>query len=48
LSRIELSGADLLYWRRKREQWASLADQAPDAATADYLHHVLIPTDASN
>ncbi|MGH3466791.1 MAG: tyrosine-type recombinase/integrase, partial [Thermocrispum sp.] len=33
-----LSGADLLYWRRKREQWASIAERAPDDATADYLH----------
>jgi Phage integrase family len=33
-----LSGADLLYWRRKREQWHQLAEGAPDDATADYLH----------
>ena len=33
-----LSGADLLYWRRKREQWRQLAEGAPDGATADYLH----------
>jgi hypothetical protein len=33
-----LSGADLLYWRRKREQCASIAERAPDDATADYLH----------
>jgi len=39
-----LSGADLLYWRRKREQWASLAERAPDDATADYLHRVFEPT----
>jgi len=39
-----LSGADLLYWRRKREQWASLAERAPDDATVDYLHHVFEPT----
>ena len=32
-----LSGADLLYWRRKREQWRLLAERAPDDATADYL-----------
>ena len=30
-----LSGADLLYWRRKREQWRLLAEGAPDDATAD-------------
>jgi len=39
-----LSGADLLYWRRKREQWASIAERAPDDATADYLHQVFEPT----
>jgi integrase len=39
-----LSGADLLYWRRKREQWASIAERAPDNATADYLHQVFAPT----
>jgi integrase len=32
------SGADLLYWRRKREQWRQLAEGAPDEATAEYLH----------
>ena len=39
-----LSGADLLYWRRKREQWRSIAERAPDDATADYLHRVFEPT----
>ena len=39
-----MPGADLLYWRRKREQWASLAERAPDDATADYLHQVFEPT----
>jgi hypothetical protein len=39
-----LSGADLLYWLRKREQWASIAERAPDNATADYLHQVFAPT----
>ncbi|WP_327007680.1 site-specific integrase [Dactylosporangium sp. NBC_01737] len=39
-----LSGADLLYWRRKREQWRSLAERAPDDATADWLHQVFEPT----
>ncbi len=39
-----MTGADLLYWRRKREQWSSLAEQAPDDATADYLHRVFEPT----
>lgn len=39
-----LTGADLLYWRRKREQWRSIAERAPDDATADYLHQVFEPT----
>nr|WSX47549.1 site-specific integrase [Streptomyces sp. NBC_00974]WSX54307.1 site-specific integrase [Streptomyces sp. NBC_00974] len=39
-----LSGADLLYWRRKREQWMSIAERSPDDATADYLHKVFEPT----
>jgi hypothetical protein len=39
-----MTGADLLYWRRKREQWASLAERAPDNATADYLHQAFEPT----
>lgn len=39
-----LSGADLLYWRRKREQWRLLAERAPDDATADYLHAYFEPT----
>ena len=39
-----LSGADLLYWRRKREQWTSIAERAPDDSTADYLHKVFEPT----
>ena len=39
-----MTGADLFYWRRKREQWASIAERAPDDATADYLHQVFAPT----
>ncbi|MET8700912.1 site-specific integrase [Kitasatospora sp. NPDC004723] len=39
-----MSGADLLYWRRKREQWHSIAERAPDDATADYLYEVFAPT----
>jgi len=39
-----LSGADLLYWRRKREQWHSIAERAPDDTTAGYLHKVFEPT----
>jgi hypothetical protein len=42
--RFVLSGADLLYWRRKREQWRQLAEGAPDDATADYLHRYFEPT----
>ena len=39
-----LSGADLLYWLRKREQWRQLAEGAPDEATAEYLHRYFEPT----
>ena len=39
-----MSGADLLYWRRKQEQWRAIAERAPDDATADYLHQVFEPT----
>lgn len=39
-----LSGADLLYWRRKEEQWRSIAERAPDDESADYLHSVFEPT----
>ena len=39
-----LSGSDLLYWRRKQEQWRSIAERAPDDTTADYLHQVFEPT----
>ncbi|MFD7282418.1 tyrosine-type recombinase/integrase [Streptomyces sp. NPDC059862] len=39
-----MSGADLVYWHRKREQWRMLAEGAPDSATADYLHQVFEPT----
>ena len=42
--RFVLSGADLLYWRRKREQWRLLAEGAPDDATATYLHNHFEPT----
>ncbi|MFE2558321.1 tyrosine-type recombinase/integrase [Streptomyces sp. NPDC059352] len=42
--RFVMSGADLLYWHRKREQWRTLAERAPDPATADYLHDVFEPT----
>lgn len=39
-----MSGADLVYWRRKREQWYSIAERAPDDATAIYLREVFAPT----
>ena len=39
-----MSGADLLYWQRKREQWRLLAEGAPDDATATYLHGYFGPT----
>ncbi|MFE7371907.1 tyrosine-type recombinase/integrase [Streptomyces anulatus] len=39
-----LSGADLVYWHRKREHWRMLAEGAPDGATADYLHGLFEPT----
>ena len=39
-----LSGADLVYWHRKREQWRTLAERAPDSATANFLHDVFEPT----
>lgn len=42
-----ISGADLLYWRRKREQWASIAERAPTDDAADYLHQVFAPTAAA-
>ena len=41
--KLVMTGADLLYWRRKREQWYSIAERAPDDATADYLHKVFEP-----
>ncbi|BAH56011.1 MULTISPECIES: hypothetical protein [Rhodococcus] len=39
-----LSGADPLYWRRKREQWGQLAEGAPDDATANYPYQHFAPT----
>jgi integrase len=39
-----MSGADLVYWHRKREQWRTLAERAPDSATANFLHDVFEPT----
>jgi integrase len=42
--KLVMTGADLLYWRRKREQWYSIAERAPDDATADYFYKVFEPT----
>jgi hypothetical protein len=42
--KFPMSGADLLYWRRKQEQWRAIAERALDDATADYLHKVFEPT----
>jgi hypothetical protein len=39
-----MSGADLLYWRRKQEQWRSLAERAPTGEVADFLHKAFEPT----
>ncbi|WP_199180315.1 site-specific integrase [Verrucosispora sp. ts21] len=39
-----MTGADLLYWRRKREQWHSLAERAPTDEMADWLHQQFEPT----
>jgi hypothetical protein len=39
-----MSGADLVYWRRKREHWRVIAERAPSTAAADYLHQVFDPT----
>ncbi|MFJ8390339.1 tyrosine-type recombinase/integrase [Streptomyces sp. NPDC094438] len=44
LRQVRPVGADLLYWRRKREQSRLLADSAPDDATADYLTRYFEPT----
>lgn len=42
--KLVMTGADLLYWRREREQWYSIAERAPDEATAAYLHAVFEPS----
>ena len=39
-----MTGADLVYWHRKREHWCTLAEGAPNPATRDYLHKVFDPT----
>ncbi|MFG2630664.1 hypothetical protein [Streptomyces sp. NPDC048473] len=42
--KLVMTGADLLYWRRRREHWYSVAERAPDDATAEYLHKIFEPT----
>jgi len=39
-----MTGADLLYWRRKRDHWHSLAERAPTDEIADWLHQQFEPT----
>jgi hypothetical protein len=39
-----MSGADLGYWHRKREQWRTIAERAPDSTTANLLRDVFEPT----
>ncbi|WP_282688179.1 MULTISPECIES: hypothetical protein [unclassified Streptomyces] len=39
-----LSGADLVYWQRKREQWRMVAEGAPTSEAADYLNDLFEPT----
>lgn len=39
-----LSGVELVYWHRKREQWRRFAERAPDSNTAGYLHEGCEPT----
>ncbi|MEU0578107.1 tyrosine-type recombinase/integrase [Streptomyces griseoincarnatus] len=39
-----LSGADLVYWHRKREQWRMRAERAPTPEIADYFHDLFEPT----
>lgn len=43
--KLVMTGADLLYWRHKREHWCSVPERAPDDATADYLYKIFEPTD---
>jgi hypothetical protein len=39
-----MTGADLLYWRRTRDHWRSLAERAPTDEIADWLHQQFEPT----
>ncbi|WP_167197454.1 tyrosine-type recombinase/integrase [Brevibacterium pigmentatum] len=38
-----MTGADLVYWRRKREQWLILAEAAPSDSAREYMHEVVEP-----
>ncbi|MBK5991732.1 tyrosine-type recombinase/integrase [Streptomyces sp. MBT58] len=39
-----MSGADLVYWHRKREQWRMLAEGSTHDETRDYMHKLFEPT----
>ncbi|MFD0226603.1 tyrosine-type recombinase/integrase [Streptomyces hirsutus] len=39
-----MSGADLVYWHRKREHWRMLAERAGNPEVTDYLHQLFEPT----
>ncbi|WP_434597153.1 tyrosine-type recombinase/integrase [Streptomyces sp. A5-4] len=39
-----MSGADLVYWHRKREHWRMLAERAGNPEVTDYLHQLFDPT----
>lgn len=39
-----LTGADLVYWHRKRDHWRTLAEGAPTSEIADHLHDLFEPT----
>ena len=38
-----LSGADLTYWQRKRQQWLRMIERAVDDNTRDFLRRELVP-----
>src|SRR5699024_5039581 len=42
-----LTGGDLLYWRRKREQWDELVEAAPNAESREYLREKFKPFEAA-
>ncbi|MFE3943249.1 tyrosine-type recombinase/integrase [Streptomyces sp. NPDC059118] len=39
-----MSGADLVYWHRKREHWRMLAERAGNPEVTEYLHQLFEPT----